>query len=302
MIRPSITIILPVYNGAITLADSIRSVLRQTFTNYEILLLDDGSTDNSLDIAKTFSDPRIRIIQNGTNCGLAYRLNQGIDLARSPYIARMDQDDICFPERLARQFQFLESHPDIDLLGCRVMVFRNLNTVLGLAPFRETHEDICRYPWRGLYLAHPTWMGKTEWFRRHRYSIPEAVLSDDQELLLRAYPESRFFCLEEVLLAYRKESFRLSKTLRTRRALLKVQLTQFRKRRQWRNAVLSFICGVGKAVVDCIAAMFAGKGPFFRQISEPAPASLLSRFEEIERLCNESPSKETEERKKSVFQ
>ncbi|MBA4389471.1 MAG: glycosyltransferase family 2 protein [Syntrophus sp. (in: bacteria)] len=281
MISPLISVILPVYNGAETLACALSSVLEQTFENYEILLLDDGSTDNSLQVASMFSDPRLRVFNDGTNHGLAYRLNQGIDLARGPYIARMDQDDVCFPERFAKQIKFLEVHPEIDLLGCRAMVFRNQHDILGLIPFRGTHEEICADPWRGLYLAHPSWMGRTEWFRRHRYRIPEAIHADDQELLLRTYPESRFACLEEVLLAYRKEHFRLSKIWRARLALLKVQLSHFARRRQWSNALLSVVSAFLKVVVDFAVIVMGDKRLFFGQIAEPVPTSLLERFHKL---------------------
>ncbi len=276
-----ISVILPVYNGAATLSDAICSVLEQTFKNYEILLLDDGSTDGSLDVARTFSDPRLRVIHDGVNHGLAYRLNQGIDLAQGRYIARMDQDDICFPERLAKQFEFLETHPEIDLLGCRVIVFRNSHDIVGLTPFCGTHEEICAYPWRGLYLAAPSWMGRVEWFRRHRYRIPEAIHADDQELLLRAYPDSRFACMEEVLLAYRKESFRSNKTWRARRALLKAQLSHFIRRRQWSNMSLSLGFALSKIVVDLVYIVAGNRGPVFRQISESIPDELAKEFHKL---------------------
>ena len=281
MTPPLISVILPVYNGVTTLSDAICSVLEQTFKNYEILLLDDGSTDGSLDVARTFSDPRLRVIHDGVNYGLAYRLNQGIDLAQGRYIARMDQDDICFPERLAKQFEFLETHPEIDLLGCRVIVFRNSHDIVGLTPFCGTHEEICAYPWRGLYLAAPSWMGRVEWFRRHRYRIPEAIHADDQELLLRAYPDSRFACMEEVLLAYRKESFRSNKTWRARRALLKAQLSHFIRRRQWSNMSLSVVFALSKIVVDLVYIVAGNRGPVFKQISESIPDELAKEFHKL---------------------
>ena len=281
MTLPLITVILPVYDGGDTLAIAMQSVFNQTFHDYELLILDDGSIDGSLDVARKFTDPRIRVIHDGVNHGLAYRLNQGIDLAQGRYIARMDQDDICFPERLAKQFEFLETCPEIDLLGCRVIVFRSSRHIVGLTPFCGTHEEICAYPWRGLYLPAPTWMGRVEWFRRHRYRIPEAIHADDQELLLRAYPESRFACMEEVLLAYRKESFRSNKTWRARRALLKVHLSHFIRRRQWSNMSLSVVSALSKIAVDLVYIMAGNRGPVFRQISESVPDELAEEFHKL---------------------
>jgi glycosyltransferase involved in cell wall biosynthesis len=280
---PSISVILPVYNGATTLSRAIRSVLEQTFENYEILLLDDGSNDGSLDVAKMFSDPRLRVIHDGANHGLAYRLNQGIDLARGHYIARMDQDDICFSERLAKQFQFLESHSEIDLLGCRAVAFNSNLHILGLIPFRQKHEEICAHPWQGIYMVHPSWMGRTKWFRHHRYHIPEPIFGEDQELLLRAYPESRFACLDDVLLAYQKQ-FRLNKSLLARRTLLMVQLLHFTNRRQWLNAIASTLFSFGKVAVDCVASLPGCRESLLIKRYEAVSDSVKEDFKRLVRL------------------
>jgi glycosyltransferase involved in cell wall biosynthesis len=282
MTSPLISIILPVYNGAATLSDAIRSILEQTFKNYEILLLDDGSTDSSLNVARTFSDLRLRVIHDRANHGLAYRLNQGIDLARGRYIARMDQDDICFPERFAKQLAFLEAHPDIDLLGCRAIVFRSAQNIVGLMPFHgATHEEICASPWNSIRLVHPSWMGRTEWFRHYHYRIPEVVLAEDQELLLRAYPESRFACLGEVLLAYRRERFRLNKTLLQRFSLLGMQLSHFTRRHEWSSATMSVSLTFIKILVDCVAALPGCERLFFLRMAEPIPHSVVEKFRSL---------------------
>jgi len=281
MIAPEISVVLPVYNGASTLTHAIRSILGQTYGNYEILVLDDGSTDASLDIARKFSDPRLRIFSDGTNHGLAFRLNQGVDLARGHYIARMDQDDICFPERLARQHEFLEKHPEIDLLGCRTVAFNNDKNVRGLMPFRRTHREICAQPWRGIYLAHPSWMGRTEWFRKHHYHLPEYFCAEDQELLLRACPVSRFECLEDVLLAYRKNDFRFNKVFIARKSLLSVQILHFAKRRQWSNAALSILLFLIKVAADCSTFIPGCRKMFFMKMSSSLPDSVEKDFRRL---------------------
>lgn len=281
MIAPEISVVLPVYNGASTLTHAIRSILGQTYGNYEILVLDDGSTDASVDIARKFSDPRLQIFSDGTNHGLAFRLNQGVDLARGHYIARMDQDDICFPERLAKQHEFLERHPEIDLLGCRAVAFNNDKNFRGLMPFRRTHQEICAQPWRGIYLAHPSWMGRTEWFRKHRYHLPEYFCAEDQELLLRACLVSRFECLEDVLLAYRKNDFRFSKVFIARKSLLSVQILHFAKRRQWSNTALSILLFLIKVAVDCSTSLPGCKKMFFMRISRSLPDSVEKDFRRL---------------------
>lgn len=116
MTTPRISVILPVYNGAASLAVAIRSVLDQTFGDFELLLLDDGSTDTTAEVVRGFDDPRI-LYHHHANRGLAATINRGIELARGEYIARQDHDDISRPERFARQVAFLDAHPDCGLLG-----------------------------------------------------------------------------------------------------------------------------------------------------------------------------------------
>ncbi len=108
---PKITIVVPIYNGSAHLSETLNSLLSQTFQNFELLAIDDGSIDTSSDIVRSFKDERIRLIRK-ENGGLCEALNHGIAQANAPYIARNDQDDISIPERLDRQLQVMESHPE----------------------------------------------------------------------------------------------------------------------------------------------------------------------------------------------
>ena len=108
---PEVTILVPIYNGSSYLQETLASLLSQTFTNFELLAIDDGSTDASAGIVRAFTDERVRLIQTKNN-GLCHALNLGIAEARAPYIARCDQDDISLPERLARQLKVMEDNPD----------------------------------------------------------------------------------------------------------------------------------------------------------------------------------------------
>ena len=112
MAKPSITVLMPVYNAERFLAEAIESVLQQTFTQFEFLIIDDGSTDSSPEIVRSYSDPRIRFLQNEQNLGITATLNKGIELAQADLIARMDADDICYPDRLQKQMEFVAAHPD----------------------------------------------------------------------------------------------------------------------------------------------------------------------------------------------
>ncbi len=248
---PFVSIILPACNSEKTVGDAIVSVLLQTYANWELLFIDDGSTDATVEVAKKFVDSRIKIYADGTNKGLPARLNEGIDKSNGKYIARMDHDDMCYPDRLRKQVEYLEAHPVIDLLGTRAIIFLDSGEATGLFPFRQTHADICSQPWNGFYLAHPTWVGRAAWFKAYRYRTPEVKRAEDQELLLRSYPTSCFACLPEVLFAYRlrsRISLRINK--QARKSLLQIQISEFARRAQWLNLVLAVFVYGAKIALD----------------------------------------------------
>jgi len=113
---PRISVLLPVYNGDPFLASSIDSVLSQSYVNFELLILNDGSSDRSAEIAKSYSDERIRYFEH-PNIGLAATLNKGASLARGEFLLRQDQDDLSYSDRFAKQIAYLENHPEVALLG-----------------------------------------------------------------------------------------------------------------------------------------------------------------------------------------
>src|SRR4030067_2908226 len=113
MDAPIISVIMPVHNGETFLREAIDSVLNQTFTDYEFIIIDDASKDTTADIIKSYTDPRINYIKNDNNFGVTRSLNIGLKLARGKYIARMDHDDVSLPERLETQAAFLNQHPEI---------------------------------------------------------------------------------------------------------------------------------------------------------------------------------------------
>ncbi len=256
---PEVTVLLPVRDSARTLALAMLSVLEQSFGDFELLVLDDGSVDASPEIALRFGDPRVRLLRDGMKRGLAARLNQGIDAATGRYIARMDADDVCFPDRFARQVERLNSERSLNLVACRALVFDDSGAATGLSPHHLSHEALCAQPWNGFYLVHPSWMGRADWFRGYRYQTPELVRAQDQELLLRAYPDSRFAVLDEILLGYRMGPIALRKILSARRHLLTAQIGQFARRRQWRNLLLALLATGLKLPRDLLFATAAGR-------------------------------------------
>lgn len=283
---PLVTVLLPVRNGRKTLRAAVHSLVSQTYASMEVLVLDDGSTDGSAEIVEGFNDPRLRVISDGLHKGLSTRLNEGIDLARGKYIARMDADDVAFPERFREQVRYLEDHPEVDLLGAKAIVFRSADDVIGLLPFQADHAQICARPCRGIPLAHPTWMGKADWFRQHRYRRPEVLRAEDQELLLRAAPASRYACLDKVLLGYRQHPFALGKVLLARRQLLAAQLSLFVQRGQWSKACCAVVMSALKMAVDLLCAFPGGNRLFFTRMSfayEPEHLQALQAALQIEK-------------------
>ena len=207
---PVVSVIMSMRDSAATLNSAIRSIIWQTLTDWELILIDDGSHDDGAARAAKFGDPRIRIIRHDESRGLACRLNEAVRLARGEFIARMDADDICYPERLAVQVGILRSDPGIDLLASKTLVFKRQGEIVGVMPAPATHDEIVARPYRGFPFTHPTWCGRAAWFRKYQYD-ERLWITQDQELLLRAAESSRLSAVNKILLGYRKERIRLDK-------------------------------------------------------------------------------------------
>lgn len=260
---PLITVAMPVYNAGPNLVPALLSVLIQTYSNWELLLIDDGSTDGALEKARAIlADPRIKVMMDGENHGLTARLNQAIDLATGQFLARMDQDDVCYPERFARQIEWLLGDPTLDLVAVRALAISPDGRAVGYFPFSLNHEEITAKPWNGFYFPHPTWMGRIEWFQRHKYTTR---LCEDQGLLLRSYTSSRFATVPEILFAYRLRSqFSWRSAMQTRWACLKQQLQLFFMQRAPIMFALAILALVAKAGRDFFVASFYRQSPRMR--------------------------------------
>lgn len=270
MPEPLITVVMPVYNAGAFLRMAVSSILFQTCRDWELLIIDDASTDGAVDRISDIDDARIRIVRNPSNLGLAATLNVGIDLARGEYLARMDQDDVAYPERLEKQLALLRAEPSLDLVAVRCITITPSDEALGLLPWACAHESIVVRPWLGFYMPHPTWMARMAWFRRHRYHLPEIHLSEDQELLLRSYSESRFATVPEVLFAYRvRERKNLRRQARSRRAQLRMQLAHFVNAGLLGYAALSLLAFGARVAMDLANALLPAGGqlgPHRRQL------------------------------------
>ena len=249
--KPLITVAMPIYNAGDDLRTAVLSILKQSEKNWELLIIDDGSTDNAPASIADIADARVRVLADGVNKGLACRLNEAIDLAQGTYFARMDHDDVSFPQRFEKQLSLLYANPELDLVATRALLIDEHSHALGIFPGGLTHLAICAQPWRGFYFPHPTWLGKTSWFRKYRYAEPAPTFCEDQELLLRSYSESKFATLDEVLFAYRlKHKVNWHKQLLTRLALYRVQRTFFYSKRQWNFFLLASLVVLARMIAD----------------------------------------------------
>lgn len=198
---PRVSVLLPVFNGARYLPGAIESILGQTYTDFELLIIDDGSSDDSIEVVRSYSDDRIFLYSNGFNEGLVKALNRGISLSRGEFVARMDCDDISHPRRLAEQVSFMDTHPRVALCGTWVKTFgARAVTVRHFANDEEIRAGLVFES----QLAHPSVMIRKEVLDTHGLHYDENYPSaEDYALWSAISTEYRLANVEKVLLFYR---------------------------------------------------------------------------------------------------
>ena len=185
-----ISIGIPFYNAESTLLDAVRSVFAQTHTNWELILIDDGSTDRSLELAKSIKDPRVRVYYDGKNRRLAARLNQLTGLAKYDFIARMDADDLMSPVRLEKQIELLNADSDIDLISTGLCSLNNDNEALGIRCATSKHTITNKGLLSGNSgIVHASLLGRRAWFERNPYK-ESMIKSQDTNLWVRSYSKN----------------------------------------------------------------------------------------------------------------
>jgi glycosyltransferase involved in cell wall biosynthesis len=205
MTAPLLSVLLPVYNAGRYLREAIDSVLQQSFTGFELLLVNDGSTDGSEEIILSYNDPRIVYIKNERNSGLIFSLNRGIDAAKGKYIARMDSDDICLPQRFEKQLSRIEA-TGAAVVACTVIMIDASGSLM--APWTDdrntvTPESIRAFLPKDNCIAHPSVMMEAKMLKAYRYN-PEQREAEDYDLWLRLAADDRLIDkVEEPLLYYR---------------------------------------------------------------------------------------------------
>jgi glycosyltransferase involved in cell wall biosynthesis len=279
-VAPLVSIGMPAFNCGETLAVAIRSILNQTYDNLELLVMEDGSSDRTLEVARSFSDPRIRVCTDDSHGGLVPRLNQAVQISCGKYFARMDADDVAYPERLERQVEYLQQHPEVDLLGCSMLMFKDDGVAFGCRPTPENHEEICRRPSSGFRIAHATLMGRVSWFRGHPYGLG-APRAEDYDLFLRSYTTSRFACLCEILYGCREDRLLLRKILVGRYGVAKAAAREFTSRRKHSTAAGAVLKQLGKAHVDVFAVLTGLDYRVLAHRARPLHEDDLQRWTEV---------------------
>ena len=207
-----LTVTLPVYNGMPFVKDAVESVLRQTYTDFRFLIIDDGSSDGTADYLKSLSDPRLRVILR-ENQGLGNTLNQLFSESETEYVARMDSDDVCAPDRIKTVMAFLESNTDIVMVGCD-QAFLVGSKTMNAAPRPTDHESIRRQLLiKRPGILHPTIVVRREaWERAGGYRLSGA--GEDLDFCLRMCDVGRVANIPAVLYYYRLHATSLSNSRR----------------------------------------------------------------------------------------
>ena len=201
-----ISVIMSVYNGEKYLVQAIDSILNQTYQNFEFIIIEDCSTDNSLDILEEYAkkDSRIKIIKKEKNIGIKgfiENLNLGISIAEGKYIARMDQDDVSLPERFQKQVDFLENNPEITLVGAQLNLINEQNKITGEAIAALQHRDIVKRITSQIQLFHPVIMFRKDQNIQYREKF---LYCEDYDLYLNLITQGKKLAnINEKLLHYR---------------------------------------------------------------------------------------------------
>lgn len=209
-----ISVIMPVYNGEKYLNEAIDSIIYQTFRDFELIIIDDASTDNTSNIIKSYNDDRIVFIKNNENLGIAKTLNKGIEIAKGKYIARMDADDISYKHRLDIQYKFMEDNTEVGMCGSSVEMFSEKDNNIKLHECPTNYEEIKVLQIFNTAFAHPTVMIRKNILDKYNLRYDEFYEGmEDYELWTRMSKITKLSNIEEALLKYRIHSNQITKKI-----------------------------------------------------------------------------------------
>ncbi|MBX3255005.1 MAG: glycosyltransferase [Chitinophagaceae bacterium] len=201
---PLVSIILPCYNAEKYLKDCLNSILKQTYPCFELLIINDGSTDTTINIIKSYKDNRIRLVNNDTNCGIVYCLNQGIKQAKGKYLARIDADDIMHEERLQKQVRYLEDrrNNDVAIVGSSHFVIDDTGRMIGLKQYPVSDAEIKTFMLFQNPFSHPSVMIRATALKKMKYNS-KYKHAEDYNLWFNLSGKYKFANLLEFLTYYR---------------------------------------------------------------------------------------------------
>jgi glycosyltransferase involved in cell wall biosynthesis len=265
--NPKISVIMAVKDSEKYLREAIESVLQQTFTDFEFIIIDDYSTDSSAKIVLEYKDLRIKCIKNQSPLGLAKSLNIGLDIARGEYIARLDADDVCLPNRFEHQVRFLNEHPQIGVLGSGIRLIDDQGNTIYDVHFPTDHDVI---KWQLCFhnpIAHPTVMMRLAVVKQADGYDPALIRSQDYDLWWRMSLISELANLYEINIHLRQHSGQVTNVQRNEQfecglkinqrylsALVGAAISQDVIRNLWTNNYPTLKDGVsaGHLILDCL--------------------------------------------------
>jgi glycosyltransferase involved in cell wall biosynthesis len=200
---PKVSVFMPVYNAGIDLIEAVQSILNQTYTDFEFVIVNDGSTDNSIELLQQFTDSRIRIINNDGNKGLIASLNIGLELCIGEYIVRMDQDDISLPTRIEKQVEFMDQHPEYGLIGTWFQDFGD-NIESKLVCYSSDDIQIRIRHLYQTHISHPTALLRNSVIKANNLKFdPNFVHGEDYEFWVRMSAYCKLSNIPELLVLKR---------------------------------------------------------------------------------------------------
>lgn len=212
MNNPLVSIVLPVYNRP-NVVNTIKSVLEQSFTNFELLIIDNASTDNTVDEINKIKDKRIKLFINEVNRGQTYSINRGLSLSQGKYIARIDSDDLMRKDRLERQVEYLEKHPECVVCGSSVQIIDDYDNKVSIREYCTRNENIKFFSTFGCPFAHPAVMLRRETLVNNELTYNQKFkMAEDYDMWVRILQYGEGANISEPLTSYREGMGNDSKT------------------------------------------------------------------------------------------
>jgi len=223
--HPKISVIMSVYNGGLYMRSAIDSILEQTFRDFEFIIVNDGSLDNTREILVEYTkkDPRIVLVNNGNNIGLTRSLNKGLKIAKGELIARMDADDLSFPQRLERQMKILEGNKNVGAIGSWYYIINENGEIIGNCQPPANNIRIKKAFLNSAPIIHSSLMVKSKVLENVGFYDEEFRYAQDRDLLLRIAKKYELMVITEYLVEYRnnKNSISLQKEIEQKKFCLK---------------------------------------------------------------------------------